>query len=34
MVAKQQPQITCTSFDLPAIAPIANETIQQFELSK
>lgn len=32
MVAKQQPQITCTSFDLPAIAPIANETIQQFRL--
>lgn len=33
MVAKHQPQITCVSFDLPAIAPIANETIQQFELS-
>lgn len=32
MVAKHQPQINCISFDLPAIAPIANETIQQFQL--
>jgi O-methyltransferase domain/Dimerisation domain len=32
MVAKHQPHITCTSFDLPAVEPIANITIQQFQL--
>ncbi|MEO7766169.1 MAG: methyltransferase [Ferruginibacter sp.] len=33
MVAKHHPHISCTTFDLPAIEPIANETIQQFQLS-
>jgi hypothetical protein len=32
-VAKDHPHMTCVSFDLPAIAPIANKTIQQFQLS-
>jgi hypothetical protein len=32
MVAKHQPHMTCTSWDLPPVAPIANETIQQFQL--
>jgi len=32
MVAKQHPHISCTTFDLPAIETIANETIQQFQL--
>jgi hypothetical protein len=32
MVAKHQPQITCTTFDLPAIEPIAKETISQFQM--
>jgi O-methyltransferase/methyltransferase family protein len=33
MVAKHQPHMTCTSFDLPPVEPIANATIQQFQLS-
>ena len=33
MVAKQQPHMTCTTFDLPPVEPIATETIQQFQLS-
>jgi precorrin-6B methylase 2 len=32
MVAKHHPQMNCISWDLPAVAPIANETIQQFQL--
>ncbi|HMI59343.1 MAG TPA: methyltransferase [Puia sp.] len=32
MVAKHQPHMTCVSWDLPAVAPVANETIQQFQL--
>ncbi|MEL1241832.1 methyltransferase [Flavobacterium flavipallidum] len=32
MVAKQHPHMSCTSWDLPAVAPIANETINQFQL--
>ena len=31
-VASHQPHMQCTSFDLPPIEPIANETIQQFKL--
>ena len=31
-VAQNHPHMTCTSFDLPAIGAIANETIQQFQL--
>ena len=30
MVAKHNPHMHCTSFDLPPIEPIANATIQQF----
>jgi len=33
MVAKHNAHITCTTFDLPPVAPIASETIQQFQLS-
>ena len=29
MVAKNQPHLSCISFDLPAVEPIAKETIQQ-----
>lgn len=32
MVAKHQPHMTCISWDLPAVAPIANETIAKFQL--
>lgn len=32
MIAKHHSHISCTSWDLPAVAPIANETIQQFQL--
>lgn len=32
MVAKHQAHMTCTTWDLPPVAPIANETIQQFQL--
>jgi hypothetical protein len=31
-VAKHQPHMTCISWDLPAVAPIANETIKKFQL--
>jgi hypothetical protein len=31
-VAKHQPHMTCTSFDLPPVEPIANEIINQFQL--
>ena len=33
MVAKHQSHITCTTFDLPAIEPIAKETIEQFQMT-
>lgn len=33
MVAKHQPHMTCTTFDLPPVEPIANESIQQFQLT-
>ena len=33
MVAKHQPHMTCTTFDLPPVEPIAKETIQQFQLA-
>jgi hypothetical protein len=32
MVAKHQPHMNCVTWDLPAIAPIANENIQKFQL--
>ncbi len=32
MVAKHQPHMTCVSWDLPAVAPIAQENIQKFQL--
>ncbi|HEY4194717.1 MAG TPA: methyltransferase [Mucilaginibacter sp.] len=32
MVAKQQPHMSCITWDLPPVAPIANETIQKFQL--
>ena len=32
MVAKHQAHMTCVSWDLPAVAPIANENIQKFQL--
>jgi len=32
MVAKHQEHMTCVSWDLPAVAPIANENIQKFQL--
>ena len=34
LVAKHQPHMTCTSWDLPQVAPIANETIAQFGLQE
>lgn len=33
MVAKHNPHITCTTFDLPPIKPVADETIQKFGLA-
>ena len=33
MVAKHQPHMTCTTFDLPAVQPIAEATIKQFQLT-
>jgi hypothetical protein len=33
MVAKHQPHMSCTTFDLPQVEPIAKETIQQFKLT-
>jgi hypothetical protein len=33
MVAKHQPHMNCTTFDLPQIEPIAKETIQRFQLT-
>lgn len=32
MIAKYQPQMSCVTWDLPPVAPIANETITQFQL--
>ena len=32
MVAKHQPHMSCVSWDLPPVGPIANETIQKFQL--
>ncbi|HTE29585.1 MAG TPA: methyltransferase [Chryseolinea sp.] len=32
MVAKRQPHMSCISWDLPPVAPIAKETIQKFQL--
>lgn len=32
MIAKQHPHINCITWDLPPVAPIANETIAQFQL--
>jgi hypothetical protein len=33
MVAKHQPHMTCISYDLPPVKPIAMETIQKFQLA-
>ena len=33
MVAKHHPHMTCITTDLPPVEPIANETIQQFQLT-
>ena len=33
MVARHQPHMNCTSFDLPPVEPIASNTIAHFELS-
>lgn len=33
MVAKNNPHMACTSFDLPALEGMANDTIQKFQLS-
>ena len=33
MVAKYQPHMTCTSFDLPQVEPVANAAIEQFQLA-
>jgi len=33
MVAKNQPHMSCKSFDLPALETMANDTIQKFEMS-
>src|SRR5258705_3643492 len=33
MVAKHQPHMSCTTFDLPPVEPIAKETIQHFQLT-
>lgn len=32
LVAKHQPHMTCISWDLPAVAAVANETIQKYQL--
>ncbi|ESU27112.1 putative O-methyltransferase [Flavobacterium limnosediminis JC2902] len=32
MVAKHQPHMACVTWDLPAVAPVANEAIQKFQL--
>ncbi|HSD14222.1 MAG TPA: methyltransferase [Flavobacterium sp.] len=32
MVAKHQPNMSCITWDLPAVAPIADQTIQKFQL--
>ncbi len=32
LVATHQPHMTCTTLDLPPVEPIANETIQQYQL--
>ncbi|WP_205513898.1 methyltransferase [Longitalea arenae] len=32
MVARHHPHLSCISWDLPVVAPIANETIQKFQL--
>lgn len=32
MVAKHQPNMNCITWDLPAVTPIADQTIQKFEL--
>jgi hypothetical protein len=32
MVAKHHPHMSCITWDLPAVGPIANETIRQFQL--
>ena len=32
MVAKHQPQMSCVTWDLPPVAPIASKTITQFQL--
>ena len=32
MVAKNQPHMSCVSWDLPAVGPITNETIKKFQL--
>jgi hypothetical protein len=34
LVAKHHPHMQCTSWDLPPVAPIANETIGKFQLSE
>jgi hypothetical protein len=34
MVAKHQPHMKCISWDLPAVAPIANENINKFQLQE
>jgi predicted O-methyltransferase YrrM len=33
MVAKHQPHMRCTTFDLPPVEPFANATIQRFQLA-
>lgn len=33
MVAKHQPHMSCVSFDLPPVQPIANKAIEKFQLS-
>lgn len=34
MVAKHNPHMTCQTFDLPPVEPIANENIQKFQLEE
>ncbi len=34
MIAKHHPQINCITWDLPPVAPVADETIQQFQLQE
>ncbi len=34
LVAQHNPHMSCTSFDLPPVEPIANETIQKFGLAE